>query len=298
MGRRESAAEFLGKLAQAIPRPETELIHENPFQLLVCVILSAQCTDARVNEVTPALFQAFPTIDALAEAESAEVLPYIASISFPNNKSRHLVGMGRAVRDRFGGAIPEDIVAMQTLPGVGRKTAQVVAGAVFGADSMPVDTHVFRVAHRLELVRPESATPEMVERDLRRVLEAGTLNTAHHLFILHGRYTCTAQRPGCGGCTLADACPHLARIKSLPPPRSGLDARRGRYWCATRKHSTDHTLPRLDRAGVMQETCPRCGSMNVFDAKTGRTLRKIRDARIGNLEYGRTRPADGLLPDD
>jgi endonuclease III len=296
MGRKASAKVIMKRLAEVIPNPETELVHENPYQLLVSVILSAQCTDARVNEATPALFQAFPAIADLAAADAVDVLPRIASISFPNNKSRHLVGMGRAVRDRFGGEIPREVEALQTLSGVGRKTAQVVAGAAFGADSMPVDTHVFRVAHRLELVRPSSATPDAVEHDLRRILQAGTLTRTHHLLILHGRYTCKAQRPSCTECAVSSMCPQWSRVQRLPEPKPGLDRRRGKFWCATRKHGVDHTVPRKDRSGVVQESCPTCGSMNLFDTGTGRTLKRVRDARIGDLSYGRPRPAGSHTP--
>lgn len=287
MGRRKQAEEILDRLAAEIEQPETELHYADPYQLLVAVILSAQCTDERVNQVTPALFEAFPSVARLAEAEPEDVLPYIASITFPNNKSRHLVGMARRVRDYFGGAIPSGIQDLQTLPGAGRKTAQVVAGAAFGkVDAFPVDTHVFRVAHRLNLARPESATPDAVEQDLRRVVDAARLSDAHHLFILHGRYTCTAQRPRCGTCVLKDICPQWSRLRGFPV-KADLERRHGKFWCATRGHYVDHTVPREDRAGVRQESCPHCGSMNLFDTRTGHSLRRVRDVRIGDMGHGR-----------
>lgn len=287
MGRKEKARLILDRLSAVITRPVTELNHRDPYELLVAVILSAQCTDERVNLVTPALFEAFPDVESLAEASADEIRPLIASITFPNNKARHLAGMARRVLEVYGGAIPEDLEGLQTLPGVGRKTAQVVAGAAFGLDSMPVDTHVFRVAHRLGLAKPSSDTPDKVERDLRRLIPSGDLSVAHHLFILHGRYTCTARSPACEGCPLADVCPQWELVRGLPDPVKGLAQKKGRFWCGTRKHYADHTVPREDRSGVMQESCPRCGSMNLFDTKTGRSLRRVPDVRIGDMGYGR-----------
>ncbi|MFT4603803.1 MAG: endonuclease-3 [Rhodothermales bacterium] len=287
MGRKETAREIVTRLSAVISDPVTELLHGSPFELLVAVILSAQCTDARVNQVTPALFRAFPDVYSLQEASVSEIRYLIASITFPNNKARHLAGMAHKVVTEFDGKIPADLQLLETLPGVGRKTAQVVGGAAFGIDSMPVDTHVFRVAHRLELIRRSSETPDAVERDLRRVIAAGELSTAHHLFILHGRYRCTARSPDCEPCVLRDLCPQWRAVRSLPEPRTGLLRKKGRFWCGTRKHYVDHTVPRIDRGGVQQESCPRCGSMNLFDSKTGRTLRRVPDVRIGDMGYGR-----------
>ncbi|MFT5144143.1 MAG: endonuclease-3 [Rhodothermales bacterium] len=287
MGRKAKASQVVRLLSDVIERPETELVHQNPFELLVAVILSAQCTDRRVNEISPDLFRAYPDVETLARASADEVFPLISSITFPNNKSRHLVGMASQVMERFGGAIPGTIAELQTLPGVGRKTAQVVAGAAFGVSSMPVDTHVFRVAHRLGLVRRTSATPDAVEQDLRRVMIPDVLSEAHHLFILHGRYTCTARNPGCGGCPLSGLCPQWEALSRMPSPREGLKPSRGRLWCGTRHHYVDHSVPREDRGGVRQEACPKCGSMNLFDSKTGRSLRRVHDVRIGDMAYGR-----------
>ncbi|NNE71986.1 MAG: endonuclease III [Rhodothermales bacterium] len=287
MGRKENARTILARLSAVISQPVTELVHRNPYELLVAVILSAQCTDERVNQVTPELFDAYPDVASLAEATSDEIRPFIASITFPNNKARHLEGMARRVMGEYGGSIPRDIKGLQTLPGVGRKTAQVVAGAAFGVASMPVDTHVFRVAHRLGLARAGSDTPDTVEQDLRRLIPEEDLSVAHHLFILHGRYTCTARSPTCGACSLADLCPQWDRVKRLPDPIRGLSKKKGRFWCGTRKHYVDHTVPRVDRTGVRQESCPRCGSLNLFDTNTGRTVRRVPDVRIGDMQYGR-----------
>ena len=287
MGRKEKTRKIISRLSAVITDPVTELVHESPYELLVAVILSAQCTDERVNQVTPALFQAFPDIHALADGSVSEIRKLIASITFPNNKARHLAGMAHKVVTEFDAKIPANLKLLETLPGVGRKTAQVVGGAAFGIDSMPVDTHVFRVAHRLEIVHRSSETPDAVERDLRRVIDSGELSTAHHLFILHGRYRCTARSPDCEPCVLRDICPQWEALSALPEPRRGLSKTKGRYWCGTRKHYVDHTVPREDRAGVQQESCPRCGSMNLFDCKTGRTLRRVPDVRIGDMGYGR-----------
>ena len=287
MGRRAVAKAVVDRLAAVIEAPVTELTHRDPFELLIAVILSAQCTDARVNLVTPALFEAYPNARSMARAEPEDLLPFIASITFPNNKSRHLARTARKLVGEFGGDVPASLEALQRLPGVGRKTAQVVAGSAFGLQAMPVDTHVFRVSHRLGLVRRESSTPGAVEADLRRVLPEGKLSEAHHLFILHGRYTCTARQPDCSSCVLADLCPQWRAVRELPGPRSDLDPSRGRIYCATRGHYADHSVPRMDRSRVRQESCPRCGSMNLFDSRTGRTLRRVPDVRIGDMAYGR-----------
>ena len=279
MGRRDRAKQVLDALSTTIESPTTELVHGDPYELIVSVILSAQCTDERVNRVTPGLFEAFPTVRSLADAEPDEVLEHIASITFPNAKSRHLVGMARRVMEVFGGTVPESVQDLQTLPGVGRKTALVVAAVAHGADTIAVDTHVFRVAHRLGLVRPESLTPDAVERDLRRVIPRAEWSRAHHLLILHGRYVCRARNPGCDDCVVARDCPFRLAVEALPGPVRGLDRRGGRYWCATRKHYFDQFVLRTDRRGIEQAACPKCGSMNVFESRTGTTLRSVRDPR-------------------
>ena len=189
-----------------MPVAEPELHYENPFQLLVAVILSAQCTDKRVNLVTPALFAAFSDPESMARATADEVLPYIKSVSYPNSKAAHLVGMAQGLVQRFGGEVPRDPDALQLLPGVGRKTANVVIAVAFGLPAIPVDTHVFRVSHRLGLVPASATTPLAVEKSLCRHVPGHEWAVGHHWLLLHGRYVCTAKRPACERCGLAPWC--------------------------------------------------------------------------------------------
>lgn len=190
---------------EIMPTAETELHYRNPFELLVAVILSAQCTDKRVNMVTPALFEAYPTPGAMAAAEPEQLLPYISSITFPNNKSRHLSNLARKLTAEFDGRIPSDIDTLTTLPGVGRKTANVMLAVVWGKAAMPVDTHVFRVSGRLGLTTG-SKTPLSTERTLTRHIPGELLPLAHHWLILHGRYVCKARKPLCSECRLTQWC--------------------------------------------------------------------------------------------
>lgn len=188
-----------------VPVAETELHHDNPFQLLVAVILSAQCTDKRVNMVTPALFREFPTAEVMAEASPEVIFEYIKSISYPNNKSKHLAGMARKLRDEFGGVVPESIEELQKLPGVGRKTANVIASVIYNQPAMAVDTHVFRVADRLGLTT-NSKTPLQTELALIKHIPEHLIPRAHHWLILHGRYICQARKPLCEQCGLRPWC--------------------------------------------------------------------------------------------
>ncbi|MBQ0095245.1 MAG: endonuclease III [Bacteroidetes bacterium] len=197
--------------SQAYPKAETELHFSSPYELLVAVILSAQCTDRRVNMVTPALFKAFPTVQDMAGAEAAQILPYIGSISYPNSKAAHLAEMAKQVVSRFGGEIPHDMDDLQSLPGVGRKTANVMTAVAFGGQAMPVDTHVFRVSHRIGLVPDSCTTPLSVERELVKYFPEDCLSTAHHWLILHGRYVCTAKNPKCAGCGLTEVCRYYSK---------------------------------------------------------------------------------------
>ena len=190
---------------QAMPVAETELHYGSPFQLLVAVVLSAQCTDKRVNMVTPALFAAYPTAELMARAGEAQIFDYIHSVSYPHNKSRHLVGLAKMLVEEFGGVVPSDIGQLQRLPGVGRKTANVVAAVVFDQPAMPVDTHVFRVANRIGLT-VNSKTPLQTERELVKHIAPELLPKAHHWLILHGRYVCTARKPHCDSCGLSGVC--------------------------------------------------------------------------------------------
>ncbi len=202
---KERYAAIVGWFVENRPVAESELHYESPFQLLVAVILSAQCTDKRVNMVTPALFSAFPTPEALAAASFDDVYALVRSVSYPNSKTRHLIDMAAKLLSDFGGEVPSDIDALMSLPGVGRKTANVIASIVYDKPVIAVDTHVFRVAHRLGLSR--GATPYDVERDLERHIPTDKRPIAHHWLILHGRYTCTARNPRCSACGLSPWCP-------------------------------------------------------------------------------------------
>lgn len=188
-----------------MPVAETELHYENPFQLLVAVILSAQCTDKRVNTVTPALFAAFPTAEVMAASSKDEVLEYIKSVSYPNSKAEHLVGTAQRLTEHFGGQIPDNIDDLQTLPGVGRKTANVVCAVVFNQPTMAVDTHVFRISERIGLTT-NSKNPLQTEKQLVKHIPKELIPKAHHWLILHGRYVCTARKPKCQECGLQPYC--------------------------------------------------------------------------------------------
>ena len=204
MTRKERFAAIVDWFAANRPVAETELHYENTFQLLVAVILSAQCTDRRVNIVTPPLFERFPTPQDLASATVDEVYPYVKSVSYPNAKTQHLIAMAQKLLADFGGEVPSDIDALMTLPGVGRKTANVIASVVYDQPVIAVDTHVFRVSHRLGLTNGK--TPLEVERDLERHIPVDRRAIAHHWLILHGRYTCVARKPKCEECGLTDWC--------------------------------------------------------------------------------------------
>ncbi len=276
----ERGQRTLDGLRSTIPSPRSELDFVNEYELIVAVILSAQCTDERINKVTPALFEAYPSFNALAEVEPEQVYPFIRSVSYPNNKSRHLVRMARKVCREFSGQLPRTQSELMKLPGVGRKTAQVVSSVAFDDDdALPVDTHVFRVANRIGLVE-NAETPLKVERGLKAIFPVGTWGEAHHLLILHGRYTCTARSPQCDICPITPVCRYGQALRRLPESLKGLDARKGPYYCKTRGHYFANPAEKRDRMGVQQIACPRCGSMNVFLAKTGRTTKRIRDFRV------------------
>lgn len=195
---------------QSMPVAETELHYENPYQLLVAVILSAQCTDKRINMITPALFEAFPTPEAMAASSAEEIFEYIRSASYPNNKARNLLGMSRELVERFGGVVPDDIDSLVSLPGVGRKTANVILSVVFDRAAMAVDTHVFRVSERIGLTTG-SKNPLQTERELIANIPEHLIGRAHHWLILHGRYVCKARRPDCLNCGLTSVCRHYGR---------------------------------------------------------------------------------------
>ncbi len=205
MRKKERFEAVIKYFQETMPIAETELEYANPYQLLVAVILSAQCTDKRVNLITPELFQRFPTAEKLAEVEPDEVFEYIRSCSYPNNKAKHLAGMAKMLVEDFNGVVPEDIDELQKLPGVGRKTANVIASVVFNKPAMAVDTHVFRVSARIGLTH-KSKTPLDTERQLVEYFPEELLPLAHHWLILHGRYTCVARSPRCTKCGLTEVC--------------------------------------------------------------------------------------------
>lgn len=192
-------------LSEAIPEPKTELSYDTLFHLLLAVILSAQCTDKRVNMVTPALFEAFPDAATLAASNPETVYEYIRSVSYPNNKTRSLLGAARTIVEEFGGEIPDNIDDLMRIPGVGRKTANVMLAVVWNRAAMAVDTHVFRVSERIGLTTG-SRTPLETERALVANIPEEQIPMAHHWLILHGRYTCKARKPDCLNCTLTEVC--------------------------------------------------------------------------------------------
>ncbi|MBK8088218.1 MAG: endonuclease III [Chitinophagaceae bacterium] len=196
------------------PDAETELIYDNPFQLLVSVILSAQCTDKRVNLTTPAIFKKFPTAEALSKTTIDELFPFIKSISYPNNKTKHLIGMAQKLVSDFGGEVPLTVDELVTLPGVGRKTANVITSVVDAQPNMAVDTHVFRVSKRLGLVKQTATTPLAVEKELIKHFPEELIHKAHHWLILHGRYTCLARNPKCEQCGLQSICRYYMKEKN------------------------------------------------------------------------------------
>ncbi|WP_338392883.1 endonuclease III [Fulvitalea axinellae] len=206
MRRQERYQGIIDYFAEHQPEAETELNYTNPFELLVAVILSAQCTDKRVNLVTPALFEEFPTAKDLMASNFDELFPYIKSISYPNNKTKHLLGMAKMLVEDFNNIVPEDIKELQKMPGVGRKTANVIASVVYDKPAMAVDTHVFRVSKRIGLVPQNSKTPLEVEKHLMKNIAKELIPKAHHWLILHGRYICLARKPKCEKCPITGYC--------------------------------------------------------------------------------------------
>lgn len=211
MTRQQRYQQVLDYFSQAMPDAATELLYSNPYELLVAVMLSAQCTDKRVNQVTPSLFKAFPSVRDLAQTSPQEVLHYVASVSYPNSKSQHLVAMARKVVADFEGNIPSSRDELETLPGVGRKTANVICTVLYNMPVMPVDTHVFRVANRIGLT-VNSKNPLETERILEKNIPSDLICRAHHWLILHGRYVCTARNPKCDSCGICDYCREYAAL--------------------------------------------------------------------------------------
>ncbi len=211
MTKKERYELVLAYFQEQVPIAETELLYENPFQLLVAVILSAQCTDKRVNLTTPAIFKQFPTPQKMAKASFEQMFALIKSISYPNNKAKHLIGMSQLLVDNFNAEVPLTVDALITLPGVGRKTANVITSVVDKQPNMAVDTHVFRVSRRLGLVPMTATTPLAVEKALIKHIPTALVHTAHHWLILHGRYTCLARSPKCDTCGLLTFCKEGAK---------------------------------------------------------------------------------------
>ena len=219
MLKKERYRQLIDHFSQKFPQAETELHYTNPYELLVAVIMSAQCTDKRVNMVTPALFERYPDPQALADSTSDEVFQYIRSISYPNNKAKHLVGMARMLLDKFGGEVPSSIEELQQMPGVGRKTANVIASVIYNQPAMAVDTHVFRVSHRLGLVPKTATTPLAVEKELIKYIPDSVIPVAHHWLILHGRYVCLARTPQCDKCDLTHLCKYFESQQKKNSPK-------------------------------------------------------------------------------
>ena len=213
MTRPERFRRFLAYFTEHYPEPRTELAYGSPYELLVAVVLSAQCTDKRVNQVMPALLAQFPDAAALGTASADDIFPFIRSVSYPNNKARHLAGLGALLTTDFGGEVPGTIEELQRLPGVGRKTANVVVSVIYNQPAMAVDTHVFRVSHRLGLVPRTATTPLAVERALVKYLPQEVIPKAHHWLILHGRYVCVARSPKCHECPLTEFCAYYGKFK-------------------------------------------------------------------------------------
>lgn len=201
---------ILAWFKENMPSAESELHFNSPYQLIVAVILSAQCTDKRVNMVTPAFFERFPSAEVLSESSFEDVFDKIKSISFPNNKTKHLIGMAKMLVTDFKGEVPSAVSELEKLPGVGRKTANVVSSIIFGTPVIAVDTHVFRVAHRLDF--SQGKTPLDVENDLNKLIKRADRAASHHWLILHGRYVCTARKPKCNECGVAEFCPKIGLI--------------------------------------------------------------------------------------
>ena len=214
MTRRERYQFVIDYFETHMPVAETELEFHDPYQLLVAVILSAQCTDKRVNLTTPAIFEKYPDVRSLSKAGFDELFPFIKSISYPNNKTRHLIGMANKVLSDFGGTIPMTVDELVQLPGVGRKTANVITSVIDRQPNMAVDTHVFRVSKRIGLVPQTASTPLAVEKELIKNIPETLIHKAHHWLILHGRYTCVARNPKCEQCGLRPACRYFQKEKT------------------------------------------------------------------------------------
>jgi endonuclease-3 len=216
MRRKQKLSQIIEYFSMNLPEPETELSYVSEYELAVAVILSAQCTDKRVNMITPALFAKFPDFQSMSGTTPEKVFTYISSCSYPNNKAKHLVGLALKVMEEHGGQLPRDVKTLMSLPGIGRKTAHVLLSVLQNAPVLAVDTHVFRVSHRLGIVDKKATTPLSVERQIVDIVpDRNILSKLHHWLILHGRYVCIARKPKCGQCGLRDVCAfYLKNVKS------------------------------------------------------------------------------------
>lgn len=210
MNKQEKYKIFIERFEKTMPVAQSELVYKSPYELLVAVILSAQCTDKRVNMITPDFFNAFPTAEILSQSTQEAVFEKIKSCSYPNNKAKNLLGMAKTLVNDFGGIVPDSVDELQKLPGVGRKTANVIASVIFDKPAMAVDTHVFRVSARIGLVQ-NAKTPLETEKQLVRYFPESIIPKAHHWLILHGRYVCKARKPECEKCPITDICDYFMR---------------------------------------------------------------------------------------
>ncbi len=208
--KKERCENVIAWFQKNMPVAETELRYDNHYQLMIAVILSAQCTDKRINMITPALFKAFPTPEVMAESPQEEIYEYIKSVSYPNNKAKNLLGMAKKLMTDFGGEVPNTLLELESIPGVGRKTANVMLSVAFDKPAMAVDTHVFRVSNRIGLTH-NSKNPLETERELVKNIPSGLLSIAHHWLILHGRYVCTARSPKCDECGINNWCKYYLK---------------------------------------------------------------------------------------
>jgi len=240
---------FVDYFSKNQPAPVTELHYGNPFQLLIAVILSAQCTDKRINQVTPKLFERYPTPESLAESNSDEVFTYIRSVSYPNNKAKHLVGMAKILVDVFHGTVPADVNDLQKMPGVGRKTANVIASVIYDAPAMAVDTHVFRVSNRIGLTT-KATTPLAVEKQLIKYLPQEVIGIAHHWLILHGRYICVARSPKCEICPLTWFCKYYEQTHTEAYLQKAEAAEKKKAEQKTKKRKLDNISKELKKRSV------------------------------------------------
>jgi endonuclease-3 len=249
MLKQERYRHFVDYFSKNQPNAVTELHYSNPFELLIAVILSAQCTDKRINQITPALFERYPTPESLAESTVEEIFSYIRSVSYPNNKAKHLSGMGQMLVEKFNSEVPGNMEDLQKLPGVGRKTANVIVSVIFDIPAIAVDTHVFRVANRIGLTT-NARTPLAVEKQLIEHLPKSTLSVAHHWLILHGRYICLARRPKCEICPLTYFCRYYERANTESALLKAATAQQKKLEAAKKKKQNAVTHKALKKISV------------------------------------------------